>query len=88
MEGLWVMKLQAQGQVRILFNITANYRMVFKAILKQIKAILKHFKVILKQIKAILKHFKAGYRYKSRGYGDTPPLYNENKLENGVFGAW
>jgi hypothetical protein len=52
--------------VCFLFNITANYRKVFKANLKKIKAILKHFKVILKRI-------KAGYRYKSRGYG-MPPL--------------
>jgi hypothetical protein len=51
--------------VRFLFNITANYRMVFKAILKKFKAILKHFKVILKQI-------KEGNRYKSRGYGIPP----------------
>jgi hypothetical protein len=39
MEGLWVYEVEAQGQVRFLFNITANYRMVFKAILKQFKAI-------------------------------------------------
>jgi hypothetical protein len=59
-EGLWVRETEASGQVRILFNITANYRMVFKAILKKFKAILRHFKVILKQI-------KARYRYKSGG---------------------
>jgi hypothetical protein len=52
--------------VRFLFNIIANYRAVFKAELKKIKAILKHFKVILKQIKAV-------NRYKSRGYGIPPP---------------
>jgi hypothetical protein len=65
--------------VRFLFNITANYRMVFKAILKKFKAILKHFKAILKHFKVILKHFKVilkqikeGNRYKSRGYGIPP----------------
>jgi hypothetical protein len=46
------MVIEAQGQVRFLFNIIANYRMVFKAILKKFKAILRHFKVILKEIKA------------------------------------
>jgi hypothetical protein len=37
-----------EGQVRFLFNIMANYRAVFKAKLKRIKAILKFFKGILK----------------------------------------
>jgi hypothetical protein len=65
MEGLRLKKVDAQGQVRFLFNITANYRIVFKAILKKFKAILRHFKVILKQIKVILKQIKAVNRYKS-----------------------
>jgi hypothetical protein len=34
-EGLRLKETEAQGQVRFLFNITANYRMVFKAKLKR-----------------------------------------------------
>jgi hypothetical protein len=42
-EGLWAYEAQAQGQVRFLFEVWANYRMVFKAVLKKIKAKLKRF---------------------------------------------
>jgi hypothetical protein len=46
--GLHRDSLRIEGQVRFLFGIWANYRAVFKAKLKRIKAILKFFKGILK----------------------------------------